>query len=165
MQQRSRTVREMLQKLLITVVALIAFGAGVFFFFRRASHKNDDAALRAALESYLSQQSGLNMSGMNMDFKSVDVHGDHATAQVEFRAKQGDAHMQMTYQFMRQGGVWVVQNSSGTAGSGHPAIPQGMAPTETGQLPPGHPAIPAAADPHMVHGTGNPTPAAPAPKQ
>jgi hypothetical protein len=120
--------------------------------------RGSDEAIRNALLSYLSQRRGLDMSVMDVDVKRVTREGDHAEAQVEFRAKQGNAKMEMTYQFERQGDAWVVKGSSGTAGSGHPPIPE-AAPQlgGSGELPPGHPAVP------PVHGTGNPPAQTPSP--
>jgi len=118
--------------------------------------RGSDEAIRNALLSYLSQRRGLDMSVMDVDVKRVTREGDHAEAQVEFRAKQGNAKMEMTYQFERQGDAWVVKGSSGTAGSGHPPIPEAAPqPGGSGELPPGHPAVP------PVHGTGNPPPQTP----
>jgi hypothetical protein len=132
-------------------VLIIAVMALLIIRIQRKQNSSDEA-IRNALLTYLSQRSGLNMSAMDVNIKQVTQEGDHAEAQVEFRAKQGDAKMEMTYKFERQGDNWVVKGSSGTAGSGHPAIPESAPPQPgaTGELPPGHPAVP------PVHGTGNP---------
>ena len=143
--------------LIVTVVLLIA---AIFVVVFHAPRKQDDA-IRAALENYLSQRNGLNMAGMDVEIKNVKAEGDHAEAQVEFRAKGGDARMQMTYQFVRQGDTWVVQGSSGTASSGHPAISEGMPDGTPGALSPGHPAVSATPAVPPVHGTGNPPPPKP----
>lgn len=137
--------------LIVIVMALLIF--------RTERHgRSDDEAIRNALLSYLSQRSGLNMSAMDVNIKQVKREGDHAEAQVEFRAKQGNGRMQMAYQFERQGNSWVVKGSSGTAGSGHPVIPEGAPQSGgAGELPPGHPAVP------PVHGTGNPPAQTPSP--
>lgn len=142
---------------------LILLLAAIFAIIRyQPQQKQENEAIRAALQNYLSQRSGLNMAGMDMDIKDVKTEGDHATAQVEFRAKQGEARMQMTYQFVRQGDAWVVQSSSGTAGSGHPPIPEGgMPPSGQGALPPGHPPVSPTPAAPPVHGTGNPPPETP----
>jgi hypothetical protein len=150
-------VRSMSRKtiLLSAAVVVVVVVALVLVRYKYRPQQADEPAIRAALETYLTQRSGLNLSGMDVIIKSVKTEGDHAEAQVEFHAKQGDAQMQMTYDFVRQGNAWVVQKSSGAAGSGHPPIPEGMPPAGAGALPPGHP---------PVHGEGNP-PAAPPTKQ
>ncbi len=150
----------------LLIALLVCLLAAILAIVRYAPQKRqDDAAIRTALQNYLSQKSGLNMAAMDMDIKSVKTEGDHATAQVEFRAKQGGGAMQMTYQFERQGDAWVVQGSSGTAGSGHPAIPEGgMPPSGQGGLPAGHPPISPMPAAPPVHGTGNPPPETPTPK-
>ena len=147
------------RKIIFGAAAVLIVAVMVLLIVRTQGHDDrNDEAIRNALLAYLSQRSGLNMSAMDVNIKQVTREGDHAEAQVEFRAKQGDARMDMTYKFEREGDNWMVMGSSGTAGSGHPAIPAGSPqPGATGELPPGHPAVP------PVHGTGNPPPQPPSP--
>ena len=140
------------RKIISGAAAVLIVAVMVLLIVRTQRHDDrNDEAIRNALLAYLSQRSGLNMSAMDVNIKQVTREGDHAEAQVEFRAKQGDAKMEMTYKFERQGDAWVVKTSSGTAGSGHPPIPEGgPQPGGADELPPGHPVVP------PVHGTGNP---------
>jgi hypothetical protein len=111
---------------------------------------NDNQAIRAAVQQHLVQRSTLNMSAMDMDVKQVSIQGDQATAQVEFRAKQGGPGMLMSYNLQRQGGAWVVTSSRPTGGemshpptdgSMPPSAAPGGAPSGTTELPPSHPPV------------------------
>lgn len=102
----------------------------------------DEAALRAALEKYLAERTGLNLPAMDIVFEDVKVEGDTAHAQVEFRTKDGQGAMQMGYAFERKDGVWSVKGAEASGiSTGHP-VPGAAAPTpDSGQLPAGHPPI------------------------
>lgn len=100
------------------------------------------AAIRTALESYLSQRGNLNMAGMDMDIQVTRMDAQTADVNVTFRAKQGGGEMQMAYQLERQGDAWVVKGSrSGMGGTGHPAVGGGSGTPGAGELPPAHPPI------------------------
>ncbi len=93
---------------------------------------SDQDAIRASIEKRLNARSDLNLSAMDREIKQVSVNGDHATAQVEFRLKQGDARMEIEYTLERQGKEWAVLNSQ-PVGGGSPH-------SETGrQMPPNAP--------------------------
>ena len=77
---------------------------------------NDQDAIRASIEKRLSGRADLNMSAMNREIKQISVKGDHATAQVEFRLKGGDARMEIEYILERQGKEWAVLNSQPMGG-------------------------------------------------
>ncbi len=80
-------------------------------------------ALRTALERYLAGRSNVNLAAMDLEIKQVTIQGNHAEAQVEFRARQGGGSMQMMYAFERQGDEWVVSGSSATGSrTGHPEV-------------------------------------------
>jgi hypothetical protein len=86
---------------------------------------DDQAAIRASIEKRLNGRSDINMSAMDREVKQVTVNGDHATAQVEFRLKGGDARMEIEYTLERQGKDWTVLNSQpmgggSSAGQGPP---------------------------------------------
>ncbi|HUN61292.1 MAG TPA: hypothetical protein VMU53_04865 [Candidatus Sulfotelmatobacter sp.] len=95
-------------------------------------------AIHTAVVKYLSAMTGLNVNNMTVTVTKTVVTGDTAQAEVEIRAKNGDANapgMQRTYQLQKQGEDWVVVKSEQTGGMQHPTageMPQG-------NLPPGHP--------------------------
>ena len=103
--------------------------------------QSDEEAIKLALRNYLASRGTLNLDAMEMDVKKVDITGDKAEAQVEFRAKGGEGAMQMTYALERQAGVWTVKTSQ-TPGmqTAHPAIGEAAAP-KSGELPASHPPI------------------------
>ncbi len=120
-----------------TVVVLCALAAGC------AKTVSDQDAIRASIEKRLNARSDLNMSAMDREVKQVTVNGDHATAQVEFRVKGGDARMEIEYQLERQGKEWSVVNGL-PVGMGGDHSGMGMPPAGTPdsggeQLPQGHP--------------------------
>ena len=104
---------------------------------------DDQAAIRTALQSYLSQRGNLNMAGMDMEVQVARNDGKTADVNVSFRAKQGGGSMQMAYQLEKQGGTWVVKGSKSPLGGGsHPDVGAGAASPAPSQTPPAHPPIP-----------------------
>ena len=92
---------------------------------------NDQDAIRASIEKRLNGRTDLNMSAMDREIKQISVNGDHATAQVEFRLKGGDARMEIEYTLERQGKDWAVLDSQPmTGGSSAPGA---------GEMPPSAP--------------------------
>ena len=121
-----------------TIVLLFAFTGGC------KKKANDQDAIRASIDKHLSGVAGLNMSVLDRDVKQITVNGDHATAQVEFRLKQGGGSMQMEYVLERQGGEWTVANSQPGGGmSPHSGMaPNPSAPDAGGNsTPQGHPPV------------------------
>ncbi len=123
---------------LISVLAVLcAFAAGC------GKTVNDQDAIRASIEKHLNGRADLNLSAMDREVKQVSVNGDHASAQVEFRLKGGDARMEIEYALERQGKEWTVQSSQpmgmGDAHSGTEQPPAGAPDSGSGQLPQGHP--------------------------
>jgi hypothetical protein len=88
---------------------------------------NDQDAIRASIEKRLNARSDLNMSAMDREVKQISVNGDHATVQVEFRLKGGDAKMEIEYTLERRGNEWAVLNSQPMGG--------GMSQPDAGQVP------------------------------
>jgi hypothetical protein len=80
---------------------------------------SDQDAIRASIDKHLNEDAGLNLSAMDREVKQITVDGDHASAQVEFRLKQGDAVMEIEYTLDRQGKDWAVVKSMPVAGSSH----------------------------------------------
>jgi hypothetical protein len=103
---------------------------------------NDQDAIRAGIDKHLSESAGLNLSAMDRDVKQISVNGDHATAQVEFRLKGGNARMEIEYTIERQGGEWKVLGSQPKAGQdAHSGMqsPSGAPDSGSKSLPQGHP--------------------------
>lgn len=96
--------------------------------------------LKAALEKYLTERGSINVAAMDIEILQATFAENTAQAQVEFRTKQGQGSMQMSYTFERQGGAWIVKSSSG-GGLGHPETGMQEPGGTPGQLPPGHPPI------------------------
>jgi hypothetical protein len=105
------------------------------------AQQSNEAAIKTAIQSYLASRGTLNLEAMEMDVKQVNITGDRAEAQVEFRAKAGGGVMQMVYALERQGGVWTVKGSQSPGmQTGHPPV-GGTAAPQPGELPPSHPPI------------------------
>src|ERR1700730_822491 len=102
---RREDIRMNRRILTCTMIFLLAAAAGC------KKQANNQDAIRASIEKHLNGRADLNLSAMERDVKQISVNGDHATAQVEFRLKQGDARMQVEYALERQGGEWTVMNS------------------------------------------------------
>jgi len=101
---------------------------------------SDQDAIRASIDKHLNEAAGLNLSAMDREVKQITVDGDHASAQVEFRLKQGDARMEIEYTLDRQGKDWAVVKSNPVAGSSHTGGMGGPNGSDAGggSPPPGH---------------------------
>jgi hypothetical protein len=134
---RNEDIRMNRRILTCTMIFLFAFAAGC------KKQANDQDAIRASIDKHLSGVAGLNMSVMDREVKQISVNGDHATAQVEFRLKQGGGGMQMEYALDRQGGEWTVTTSQPGGGlSPHPGMPPPASPGAGGNsMPQGHPPV------------------------
>ena len=122
-----------------TTIVMLAFAAGC------KKQVNDQDAIRAGIDKHLSGVAGLNMSVMEREVKQISVNGDHASAQVEFRVKQGTATMQVNYTLDRQGSEWNVVSSQPSMGqnphSGMDMPPPGSPGAGSGSMPQGHPPV------------------------
>ena len=106
--------------------------------------EKERAAIKDALQKYLSERSGINLSAMDWTIKNLNTDRDSATVQVIFTAKQSGASTIMDYQLLRVNGVWTVQKSGVHGGAAMPVEPgtQASPPANgAGTLPPGHPPI------------------------
>ena len=127
-------------------IALILFSALVVGCDRGTApaptaQQTDEAAVKAAIQSYLASRGTLNLEAMEVEYKDIKVTGDHADAQVEFRAKSGGGGMQIAYSLDRLNGVWKVKQSQSPSGeSAHPPV-GGAATPPSEVLPPSHPPI------------------------
>jgi hypothetical protein len=97
----------------------------------------NEAAIGAAIERHLKENSGINMSAMDMAIDSISIQGEQAQANVTFRLKQGGTTMQMSYFLSRHAKDWLVLRSQPGGGQfAHPPMDKtlsGMA--ENSQLP------------------------------
>jgi hypothetical protein len=119
------------------MVFIFAFAAGC------KKQVNDQDAIRASIDKRLSARPDLNLSAMDREVKQISVNGDHASAQVEFRLKQGSASMQVEYTLERQGGEWNIVGSQPSGGQNPHSgmdMPPPAAPGAGSNSPPqGHP--------------------------
>lgn len=128
----------------LLAAALFLFGTAC----RKAS--SDEEAIRASILQHLQKTSGLNLAAMDTEFQKITVDGDHAQAQVLFRAKQEGATMQMNYSLERRNGEWIVlgsqpaggqishppvDGSHGTGTDATPAVPHLRIPSDTARKP------------------------------
>ena len=122
-----------------TMILLFAFATGC------KKQVSDQDAIRAGIDKHLSGLTGMNMSAMDLEVKQVTVNGDHATAQVEFHAKQGTATMQVDYTLDKQGAEWNVVSSQPKMGQnsrlGMGTPPPGSPGAGSKSMPQGHPPV------------------------
>jgi hypothetical protein len=101
----------------VVLLALFAIGC--------SKAKSDQDAIRESIQRHLAERGNLNLAAMDVNVKEVNLQGDHATAQVEFRLKQGGAGMEMGYELQRHGGTWVVVKGQPAGGEiSHPPLDQ-----------------------------------------
>jgi hypothetical protein len=129
-----------LRILTCTMIFLTCFVAGC-----KKQANDQDAVIRASIEKRLNGRADLNLSAMDREVKQISVNGDHATAQVEFRLKQGNGSMQVEYALERRGGEWTVTSSQPAGGqSPHPGnVPPTPTSPDSGgdSMPQGHPPV------------------------
>jgi len=133
------------------LVALL--GALLFCMVACKSQQADDKeAIRQGVVTYLTSLKGLNIPNMDIVVTQYSVNGNQAQAQVEIRAKNGDASggsMQLAYNLEKRGDRWVVVKSQPAGGTlQHPgpgAIPPGTT------MPPGHPDVNGSSAGQPVH--------------
>lgn len=103
---------------------------------------DDKEAIRQGVVSYLTSLKGLNIPNMDIAVTQYSVNGNQAQAQVEIRAKNGDASggmMQLAYNLEKRGDQWVVVKSQSAGGTLQHPGPGEMPPG--GTMPPGHPGV------------------------
>ncbi len=115
---------------------------------RKAATTNpEEQAVKQALENYLMQKKGLNLKGMKVDYKNLQIAGDQATLDAMFQSgTASDMTIGFRYTLKKSANGWEVVKSEPTSGSmfgGHAAGGQpGTAASGEGALPPGHPVVP-----------------------
>jgi hypothetical protein len=128
--------------LAVIVLAFLAAGCSQF-----QQAEKERAAIESALQKYLSERSGLNLTAMNWEIKEFNTDRDRANLKVIFTAKEGGATMIMDYELRKENGVWAVKkgDSRGASGMAHPGTDAGPTPAAppagAGKLPPGHPPL------------------------
>jgi hypothetical protein len=105
-----------------------------------APAQNDHDAIAQAIRKHLASNSTINMAVMDMDVSQVNVNGDQAQANADFRLKQGGTTMQMTYFLERHAGTWIILRSQPGGGQfAHPPMDKAHSGMASNQA---HPAIP-----------------------
>ncbi len=88
-----------------------------------ASATNEQSAITEAIREHLSENKSINMAAMEMNVTDVNITGDQAQANAEFRVKQGGASMLITYFLERHAGGWIVVRSQPGGGQfSHPPM-------------------------------------------
>jgi hypothetical protein len=116
------------------------------------SQKADDKeAIRQGVVTYLTSLKGLNIPNMDIAVARYSVNGNQAQAQVEIRAKNGDASgsMQLAYNLEKRGDQWVVVKSQAAGGTLQHPGPGAVPPGAT--MPPGHPSVSGSSAAQPVH--------------
>lgn len=105
-----------------------------------AAAQSDHDAITEAIRKHLATNSTINMAVMDMDVGQVNVSGDQAQANADFRLKQGGTTMQMTYFLERHAGTWIILRSQPGGGQfAHPPMDK----THSGAASdPAHPPLP-----------------------
>ena len=101
-------------------------------------------AVRKGVVDYLSKNSNIQVSGMDIEISNATFKDNACEALVSFKPKGGPAEsgMQMRYTLERKGNEWVVKGKA-DSGAGHSGMPAAgeMPPSGggMGEMPPGHP--------------------------
>ncbi|PYU24110.1 MAG: hypothetical protein DMG32_15035 [Acidobacteria bacterium] len=130
-----------------------------------AETQGPEASIRTAIQAHLAHQGSLNLQAFDTDVKQVNIEGDHAQAQVEFRVKGGPGAMQLTYSLEKREGAWsVIESDPVGSNFSHPSLNPGqtsetngvsgpsrsladtlrsfqIGPPPAQNLPPGHPPV------------------------
>jgi len=102
--------------------------------------QTDRDAIAGAIRKHLADNRTINMAVMDMDVTQVNVNGDQAQADADFRLKQGGTSMQMTYFLERHGGTWIILRSQPAGGQfAHPPMDKTHSGAATDRA---HPALP-----------------------
>jgi hypothetical protein len=90
----------------------------------RQTPRTDQEAVEEAIQRHLEENKGINMSAMEMRVSKVQINGDQAQADAEFRLKQGGTSMSMTYFLERHADGWlVIRNQPNSSGQfAHPPM-------------------------------------------
>jgi len=101
---------------------------------------SDEAAIKAAIDRHLRENSGINLSAMDSHVDSISIQGNEAKANVTFSLRQGGTSMTMEYRLTRKGNDWVVERSQPGGGQfAHPPLDKTHSGTAGNATPPGTP--------------------------
>ena len=121
------------------IVRLICKGSALLLILglaacNRATVNSD--AVRQGVIDHLAQ-AGLNVAGMDVSMRSVQIHGSQADAAVTITPKGGNAAqgMQMTYLLDQKDGKWVVVRRQDSGQHGSSAAPPAVNPHAGGSMP------------------------------
>jgi hypothetical protein len=118
----------------------------------KSQRADDKEAIRQGVVTYLTSLKGLNIPNMDIAVTQYSVNGNQAQAQVEIRAKNGDASggsMQLAYNLEKRGDQWVVVKSQPAGGTLQHPGPGAVPPGAT--MPPGHPGVNGSSAGQPVH--------------
>jgi hypothetical protein len=124
------------RRLLTALLALAALAAC-----HRGSNLESEAAVKQAIDHYLSSRPNLNVQSMDMQVSGIRFRGQEAEADVVFRARHdAQATITMKYTLRREGDSWrVTPQAAGSLETGHGMLPPGE--SGSGELPSGHPPV------------------------
>jgi hypothetical protein len=100
------------------------------------SAKQNSDAVRQGVVDHLSR-AGLNVAGMDITVRSIQVHGSQADAAVTITGKGGNSAqgMQMTYHMEQKDGKWVVVGRQDGGQHGSTVAPPAATPRDGGSMP------------------------------
>jgi len=107
------------------------------------SEADDTAAVRQAVERYLSSRTDLNLSQMRVVVENINFEGDRANAAVTIVARNDpQAKMEMSYRLRKTADGWEVEPPQGSEAGAHGGAAAPKAAPESGaEMPPGHPQV------------------------
>lgn len=122
----------------LVILAFVAAGCGTAS--TVAEKEREWKAIRAGLDKYLVERSGLNLSTMTIDIREFNTDRDRAQLKVAFVARRGGGTVQVLYDLQREGDVWVVKRARQVSSSPvHPASNEGVTSPPAGTQPRGQP--------------------------
>ena len=111
---------------LLAVAASFIFGCKESPQTAQPETQTPETSIRTAIQAHLAHKGTLNLQSFDTDVKQVTIQGDHATAEVEFRVKNGPGAMQLTYALEKRDGAWsVIESDPVGSNFSHPGLDQG----------------------------------------
>jgi hypothetical protein len=129
----------MMKIVLLALVASLTLGCKNDLGAPQSQVPSPENSVRTAIQAHLAHRGTLNLQAFETDVKQVTIQGDHATAEVEFRVKDGPGAMQLTYALEKRDGAWsVVESDPVGSNFSHPALDQGQSPATNGAVGASH---------------------------